>query len=356
MSRNICYDNNQISSLSKISELNGFNALNTSPQTFCDVQNNEVIETKNVSNSQSQMCFISRDPKNIQTDYNNISMLEMNNSNNVQSEKSLRKRTNNISDNFNVSKKMNNKNVSILNQSERNILILKKTLSEKIKKNSNFKHINYFSQTKKVISSSSNNIKTSKLKQTKQETKPLYSKSNMNDSLAKQTFSDISFSDLDEMEQSQITMKNNQYKYFNKIETDPITLEHNDTWEKHMHNSNTDMESQSYKSENNIIISVDSSNENSKSLTRTKHDLYNTSHTSSFIFSDGSVLEPNLTVYSLQSDSIEQEFTKWSQDSSDSNNDEKSRNQNMVTKLFNNIAFKQILQSKSKQNKSLASN
>lgn len=352
MSRNICYGNDQILSLPKIPELNGFNVLNMSSETFCDEQNNDVIETKNLSNTQSQICFISRDPKNIQTDYN-ISKLEMNNSNNVQSAKYLRKRRINISDNLNVLKKIKNKNDSILNQPERNTPISKKSLSEKIKKNSSFKHIKYFSQTKNVIQNSLNNIKTTKLKQIKEETKPL-STSNMNESWAKQTFSDISFSDLDEMEQTQITMKNDQYKYFNKIDQDPITLEHNDTWEKHMHNSYTDMESQSNNSENNNI-SVNSSNENSKSLTHTKHNVYNTSSTSSFIFSDDSVLEPNWSVNSLQSNSNKREFTELSQYSSDSNDDEKSKNQNTVTKLFNNIAFKQILYSKSKQNKTLAS-
>lgn len=353
MSQNICYDNDQILSLPKISELNGFNVLNMSSETFGDVQNDDIIETKNISDSQSQICFISRDPKNIQTDNNNISKLEMNNSNNIQSAKYLRKRTNNISGNFNVLKKIKNKNVSIFNQSKRNTPISKKSLSEKIKKKSGFKYIKYFSQPKNEILNSLNNIKTKKLKQTKQETRPLHSTSNMNESWTKQTFSDISFSDLDEMEQTQ-KMKNNQYKYFNKIEQDPITLERNDTWEKHTHSSNTHMKSQSYKSENNNI-SVNSTNENSQLSTHTKHIMYNTSHTSSFIFSDDSVLESNWTVNSLQSDSINHEFSKLSQYSSDSNNDEKSKNQNMATKLFNNIAFKQILYSKSKQNKSLAS-
>lgn len=349
MSRNICYSNDQILSLPKITELN---VLNMSSETFCDTQNDDIIETKNRSNSQSQMCFISRDPKNIQTDYSNISKLEINNSNNVQSAKYLRKRTNNISDNLNVLKKIKNKNVSIYNQPERNTQISKKSLSEKIKKNSSFKHIKYFPQTKNVILNSLHNIKTTKLKQMKQETEALYLTSNMSESWTKQTFSEISFSDLDEIEQTQIIMKKNQYKYFNKIEQDSITLEHNDTREKHMHNSNTDMKSLSYKSDN---ISLNFSNENSKSLTHIKHNIYNTSNTSSFIFSDDSVLEANWTVNSQQSDSIKREFTRLSQYSSDSNNDEKSKNRNMVTKLFNNRAFKQILYSKSKQNKTLVS-
>lgn len=341
------YDSPHI--LSTTLELSGFDILNNSQQTF--------YEPTNLNSEQSQMYFISRDPG-----YNEIksdnSQLDMSNLSNMKSEKFSSNETE-YSNNYKTSVYFDNskkikykeskfKNASIINQ-KNSSSVLKQSLSKSLSKNLQ----NNSAIRKQILSIS--NIKIPKLENNKCKTKQSHSKTSISEpqTWIKQTFSDMSFSDLDKTTQP-ITMKM-LYSPNNKIEHDSIKLEFNDTWEKHM--NSMDIELQDYNDEESVF----SVNSSTQVPNLPDHDInnesnvYSISNMSSITFSDDSI---KLTRNSHQLDSIKHDVKKLPQDSFDSNDYEEKnilQTDNNVNTLFNNIQFEEMSYSISQENLTMVS-
>lgn len=322
--QNDIYQNNQQLSADML-EISGFDFLNTS-------QNTNI--TKDSNNTLESIYYSSRDFKYIQTESVN-SKSEINylsNTNKISLRTETKDNTNNniSSVYFNDLKKIKNienkyENSSNSSQDKNSILVSKQNLSKKLKNNESCKHLNQNSLIKKLKRIERNN----------ELTHLESSMSSISESWArlKLSFSDISFSDLDKSIETPIKMKNSRWT--NKIEQNSIKLECNDSWEQNMNNLNMDIDSQNYSEDN---ISADSSPKVSNPSNQDKNNKYNmkfsTSHISSLIFSDDSILCTNsINNNSHQFDSIKQEFVKWSQDSFDASDYE----ENVNILLSNNI-------------------
>jgi len=352
---NIFPYNKQIVTLPRKLEFSGFEIINSSQQTDNSEQNGDIQKLNYSDSGQSEIYFISRDPKKFQ--YKNyISKSNISSLSNVSSEKSYNRKEKKISFR-NISSAYfedYSKNVEFqgsdfkkpsivfTNKSSR---VLKQSLSEKIKKNSSlFKKNRLVSES---ITSPPINMKTSNPKKTKYHNQQLTSESWTRIS---ETFSEISFSDFDKTSQTETMTKHSQSKsmHHNEIEQDS-SLEYYDTREKNA--STWNVESQN-KREDDSISSINSSPKVSNELNN-----HEDSHSSLPTFSD--TISLNSTLNSDKIVSIQHQSISWSEDSFNANNaiqyEENYIKQNNGTVVFNNIVSEEI-QFTSKGNISMVSN
>lgn len=322
---NISHTNQQLEQSLDMFEISGFDIIPSSSQkTFNNVQNTEVA--KNTNNMQELMCFISN-PKYIQAE-SDTSKSEINYISNT-SEDSFDNETKyhikNDTDTvitsfyFDDSKKKELKLKESLCQEKQN-------LTEKLEKNT-FEHLNQNSL-----------IDTPKKTECNIKQTHLDLESSINESWLrlKQSFSINSFSELEKSVEIQIIKSNTWGKKSNEYKQYSMKLECNDSWEQFMNNcnmdiefQNIDIESQNYRNKIEMSCTNFSQKESNNLSGPDKNNKYNMelnrSYTSSFIFSDDSILNSSnyFNINSNQSDhlnSIKHEFMKWSEDSFDANN------------------------------------
>lgn len=317
---NIVSDNKQIETLPRTLEQSGLDILNTSQQILSS-QNGDISKINYSNNTQSEIHFISRDPKYCSYD-NDISESDMSSLSNVYSQESYNKKENECRSTNSVYFENNLKKQSILIKKKKTSVVLKQSLSKKIKKNSSYLQKN--SWLRKLITSPSIDTKTSNLKQIKSNTQKSILESV---DMAKKTFNDISFYDFDEISQTQKTMKHNQGKnmYHNVTEHDSISVEYSATQDS------CNVESQNNNREEDSISSVNSSPKVYSYSENHKMYKSNKSNSSLLTFSDTSIL--NSTISSNKLVSIENKFINWSQDSSSLN----GYKENYITHNYDNV-------------------
>jgi hypothetical protein len=283
------------------------------------LQNIDITEMEYSNNTQNQMHFISRDPKYIQAENESLqSSNEKSYISYIRNEEYLKNETkyndnNMTSEYFNNMKKSRNKKRKYM----------KKNLDEKLKKN--FKKYSHNLSVQKSI-----RIKIHKLNKIKRKTKKSFLESSANESWIriKQAFSNDSFSELDKIALTPVTMKSSLWlnKHCNTIEQNSTKLNYN-----HWENSITFSENSSLEVSNIVqTFNVDESK---------KYNVPSISSMNSQILSENSFSLLNLTNSSQQLNSIKQEYMKASIDSCNDNNYENYENQNQVPKLFGNIQF-----------------
>jgi len=360
---NIFPCNKQIALLPRKLELSGFEILNTTQQTLSSAQNEDIQKLNYSNNAQSEIYFISRDPKNVQYE-NDISKSNMSSFSNVSRKESYDRTEMKIS-NTNITsvyfedylKKVEYqvpdlKKPSNLFKEKSSAVEIKQSLREKLKKNSSLFKKNRL--VKELKTSPSINIKTSNPKQTKYNTQK--STSELRTRIS-ETFNEISFSDFDKTSHTETIIKHTQSKneHHNEIEQDS-SLEYYDTREKNMNSWN--MELQNNNREQDSISSVNSSPKVSNELNNYEdHKIYepSMSHSSLPTFNDTSIFSSNSTLNSDKLVSIQQKFISWSQDSSNAihyeENNTKQKNGSVV---FNNTHSE--IQFTSKENITMVSN
>jgi len=329
---NIVLDNKQIVAIPKILELSGFEMLNTSQQTLLSIQNGDISNI-----NQSEIQFISRDPnyfqhENYNAKFNNSSL---NNASKSSQDKSHNRKVK-INSNRNTNSIYFEKNFKKVDynvldlKKEKSTNVIRQSLSEKLKKNISLFKKNKW--VKNVITSPSVNINMSSPKQIKYNVKKSTSESWTR-------INDILFSDFNGTSQTQTTMEHNQSKkmYHNEVEEDS-SLEYYNTGENNV--KSWYVESQNNNREEDSISSINSSTKSSNKLNYYNHKMYELSifHSSSTIFSDTSVFSSNSTMNSEKLVSIQQQLISWTQDSSNTIDDEENyKKQNNGTVIFNNI-------------------
>lgn len=337
----------QISSISL--ELSGVNVLNTSQLLFNDVQNYDLVDSKNMDDTESQMFFISRNPKHIQFPNDTLSYEnDLSNMGNEESLKSLTKGKNfSISIYFDNLKKVECKESTFtpnkLSQEEKSTEVSKECLSEKIKKK---------------LSPKLEATKTHRIKKNKHKTKKFHFKSKMNKSWKrkKKFFSEFSFSDSDKTLHTSVKIKGLwTNKCRSKIEQDSLKLECNDTWIKNIKNLSADLESPNYNNTENMMIHTNSSlklNLSKEDKNMKYYNESNISHKSSSIFSNDSIFLPNSNNKSPQFQSNKYKCMNESQGSCSSSYyfKENYSNNNKITVSFSKILFEDIPETTSKIN------
>lgn len=151
-----------------------------------------------------------------------------------------------------------------------------------------------------------------------------------------EAFNDILFSDFNGTSQTQTVMKHNQSKkmYHNEVEEDS-SLEYYNTGENDV--NSWYVESQNNNREEDSISSINSSTKSSNNLNDYDHKMNELSifHSSLTIFSDTSVFSSNSTMNSEKLVSIQQQLISWTQDSSNTIDDEENyKEQNNGTVIF----------------------
>ncbi|KAE9527584.1 hypothetical protein AGLY_012864 [Aphis glycines] len=317
---NIVLDNKQIVAIPKILELSGFEMLNTSQQTLLSIQNGDISNI-----NQSEIQFISGDPNYFQhenynaklnnSSLNNASKSSQDKSQNRKVKINSNRNTNSIyfKNNF---KKVDYKVLDL--KKEKSTNVIRQSLSEKLKKNILLFKKNKW--VKKLVTSPSVNINMSNSKQIKYNVKKSTSESWTR---INEAFNDILFSDFNGT--SQTVMKHNQSKkmYLNEVEEDS-SLEYYNTGENDV--NNWYVESQNNNREEDSISSINSSTKTSNKLNDYDHKMYESSifHSSLTIFSDTSVFSSNSTMNSEKLVSIQQQLISWTQDSSNTIDDEEN--------------------------------
>jgi len=309
---NIVLDNKQIVTLPRILELSGLEILNTSQQTFSSIEDGG-ISKMNYSNNKQSNIFISRDPNYFQHENQNYSKSNTSLISNVSSQEGSHNReekkmsdrnTNSIyfeNDFKKVEYKITGlKKRPIPTKKEKSTIVLKQSLSEKLKKNISLKN-KWF----KSLTSPSVNNNTSNKKQINHNIQKSTSESLTR---INETFNDILFSDFDMTSQTQITMKHNPSKNMLHNEIKDSSLEYNPA--------------------------LKSSNK----LNDYDHKIYESSicHSSLPTFSDTSILSFNSTMNSDKLISIQQQFISWSYDSSNVIDYEENYTKQNGTVVFNN--------------------
>ncbi|CAH1713842.1 unnamed protein product [Aphis gossypii] len=330
---NIVLDNKQIVAIPKILELSGFEMLNTSQQTLLSIQNGDISNI-----NQSEIQFISGDPNYFQhenynaklnnSSLNNASKSSQDKSHNRKVKINSNRNTNSIyfENNF---KKIDYKVLDL--KKEKSTNVIRQSLSEKLKKNISLIKKNKW--VKKLITSPSMNINISNPKQIKYNVKKSTSESWTR---INEAFNDILFSDFNGTSQTQTVMKHNQSKkmYHNEVEEDS-SLEYYNTGENDVNSSY--VESQNNNREEDSISSINSSTKSSNKLNDYDHKMNELSifHSSLTIFSDTSVFSSNSTMNSEKLVSIQQQLISWTQDSSNTIDDEENyKEQNNGTVIF----------------------
>lgn len=331
----ISLDSKQIVAIPKILELSGFEMLNTSQQTLLSIQNGDISNIK-----QSEIQFFSGDPNYFQHE-NYTSKLNNSSLNNAfkssQDKSDYRKVKINSNRNTNSIYFENNfekVDYKVLDlKKEKSTNVIKQSLSKKLKKNISLFKKNKW--VKKLITSPSVNVNMLNQKQIKYNVQKSTSESWTR---INETFNDILFSDFDETSQTQTIMKHNQSKnmHHNKVEEDS-SLEYYNTGENDV--NSWFVESQNNNREEDSISSINSSTKSSNKLNYYDHKMYELSifHSSLSIFSDTSVFSSNSTMNSEKLVSIQQQLISWTQDSSNTIDDEENYiEQNNGTVIFNN--------------------
>ncbi|XP_060881554.1 GATA zinc finger domain-containing protein 14-like isoform X2 [Metopolophium dirhodum] len=356
---NIFPYNKHILTLPRKLELSGFEILNSSQQTDNSEQNGDIQKLNYSDSRQSEIYFISRDPKKFQ--YKNyISKSNISNLSNVSSEKSYNRKKKKINSR-NISSAYfedNSKKVEFPESdfkkpsivfTNKSSTVLKQSLSEKIKKNSSLFNKNRL--VSESITSPPINIKTSNPKQTKYNNQQSTSESW---SRISETFNEISFSDFDKTSQTETMTKHNQSKsmHHNEIEQDS-SLKYYDTREK---NANSwCVESQNNNREEDSISSINSSPKVANEFNNYEdHKIYepSMSHLSLPTFTD--TISLNSTLNSDKLVSIQHQSISWSEDSSNAiHYEENYIKQNNGTVVINNTLSEEI-QFTSKENISMS--
>lgn len=340
----------QMSLIPKTIELRKTNVLNTSQHTF-----NDVTDSNSMNDTQSQMVFISRNPKHVQVPKNTSLLSNENDLSNIRSEKSLRSTTKDENsstvihfDNLKRIKygELTFETSKILYHEKKNTKVSKECLSKKIKQNLNLKYLKYLQKRK-----------TNKIKKNKSKTKKCYPKSKINNLQRKTKTFHFSLSDLDNTSYTPVMMKSRLWtnKCRNKIEKDSLKLKCNDTWVKNIKNLSADLESSSNDSTEHMIVTTNSSlklnqPEQDKNI---NYNVSDTSYISSTIFSKDSVfLHNSKSNNSHQFESIKNKFMNESQNSCDSSYNYKENNSknNKMTVSFNKIPFENIPETTLKKN------
>ena len=345
-------------------ELSDVEILNNSQQTLSSEQNGNISKMNYSNNAQSEIHFISRDHKYNQNE-NNISKSNRSSLNNVSSQESYNREENKNSYTNTTSVYFENyfkkveyqvsdlKKPSILIQKESNTVVLKQSLSEKLKKKPPLLKKNRL--VRKSITSPSINIRTVNPKQIKHNIQKSISESWTR---INETFNEFSYSDFDKTSQTQLIMKHNQSKsmHHNKIKQDS-SLEYYDTQVRNLNSWN--VESQNNNREDDSISSINSSPKVSYTLNNYEdHQMYepSMSHSSFPTFSNTSVFSSNSTLNSDKLVSIQQKLISWSQDSFNTiDYEETHTKQNIGTVVFNNTLSEEI-QFTSKENITMVSN
>lgn len=346
---NILPYNKQRVTLPRKLELSGFEILNTTQQTSSSVQNGDIQKLNYSNNTQSEIYFISRDPKHFQ-DENNISKSDIGILSHASNEDLYNMTEKKISNTNTTSvyfedyiKKAEHqvsvlKEPSILYTEKSNTVVIKQSLSEKLKKNSSFLKKNRLVRESKT--SPSTNIKTANQKKIKYITQK--SSSELRTRIS-EIFNNISFSDFNMTSHTETIIKQNQCKNMrhNKIEQDS-NLEYYDTQRKNVNCWNEEPQN---KREEDSISSINSSTKVSYEHNDYKdHKLYEPSmfHSSLPTFSNTSIFSSNSTLNS-DSVSIQQQFISWSQDSSNGiHYEEMYMRQHNGTEVFNNTHSEEI--------------
>ncbi|XP_022162163.1 uncharacterized protein LOC111027950 [Myzus persicae] len=357
---NIFPYNKQRALLPRKLELSGFEILNTTQQILSSVQSEDTQKLNYSNNVQSDVYFISRDPKHFQ--YNNyISKSNMSSCevSNIASEESYDRKEIKINNTNTTSvyfedylKKVEHqvpdlKKPSILFKEKSSTVVIKQSFSGKLKKNTSLFKKNRLVRESKT--SPSINIKTSNPKQTKYNTQKSTSESWTRIS---ETFNEISFSDFDKTSHTETKIKHKQSKniHHNEIEQDS-SFEYYYTGEKNVNSWN--VESQNNNREQSSILSINSSSKVSNELNNYEdRKIYegSMSHSSFPTFSDTSIFSSNSILDSNKLVSIQQKFISWSQDSSNAiHYEENYTKQKNGTVIFNNTHSEEI-QFTSKEN------
>lgn len=252
-------------------EFSGDNNLNSSFQQFCDIH--DTINMRYSNNSESHMYFIGRESKIIQTENDNITQSDFNNSYGVWSAVSFEKETKDSTDNTSV------------------------------------------------FYSLSPNVNGSQLQQSGTSSKTTHSKPSTSGLWAKmkQSFSNISFSDVDSI--AAISNVSRQLMY---NESQII-----DDWK-------SDTESGNSQNEDQFIFSENSLSKVSNILDNDDYNIASKSYSSLLSFSEDENLLPNLTYNSHQLNQEKREFMEWSQDSFNGNNYE--NNSAEYNKIFEELS------------------
>jgi len=356
--------NKQMVTLPKTIELSGLDILYNSQQTLSSEQNGNILKINYSKNAQSEIYFISRDPKYFQNE-NYISELNMSSSSNMSSEESheskekinCSKNTTSVYFEDDLKKlkyKESHLKKSSFIQKKENTIVIKQSLIEKLKKNSSILKNNR--RVRKSITNTLNNIKMPNPKKfkynTQKSTSELWTK-------ISETYNDISFSNFDNTSKTQIIMEHDQSKnmHYNVIEQNS-SLEYNDTQERNMNSLNVDSHNDN-KEEYSISSINSSANIFSNKLNHYENpQIYKPSRSNSSwpTFSDISAFTSNSTFSSDKLVSVQQKFISWSQDSSNVIDYEKNyTKQNNGTVVFNNTLSEDI-QYTSKENITMVSN
>ncbi|XP_026814182.1 uncharacterized protein DDB_G0283357-like [Rhopalosiphum maidis] len=299
------------------------------------------------NNKQSDIIFICRDPNYFQhendTSKSNTSLISnmssQKGSHNRGEKKTSDRNTNSIyfeNDLKKVKYKITGlKKRPIPTKKEKSTIVLKQSLSEKLKKNiSLFKKNKWF---KKSITSQSVNNNTSNKKQINYNIQKSTSESLTR---INKTFN-ILFSDFDMTSQTQITMKHNQSKNMHHNEIEDSSLEYNPTDENNVNSWN--VESQNNNKEEDSISYINSSTKSSNKLNDYDHKINESSIFRSSLptFSDTSISSSNSTMNSDKLISIQQKFISWSYDSSNLIDNEENYTKQNGTVVFNNTLSKE---------------
>lgn len=327
----------------------GFEILNITQQSS-SVQNGDIQKLNYSNNTQSEIHFVSRDPKYFQYE-NNISKSDIGNLSHVSNE-DLYNRTEKKISNTNTTSvyfedyiKIEKHQISVLKEpsilytEKSNTVVIKQNLSEKLKKNSTFLKKNRLvreSKTSPLI-----NTKTANQKKIKYITQKSSSESRTRIS---DIFNNISFSDFNMTSHTETIIKQNQSENMrhNEIEQDSY-LEYYDTQGKNVNSWNEELQN---NREEDSISSINYSTKVSYELNNYKdHKQYEPSmfHSSLPTFSNTSICSSNSTLNSDKLVSIQQQFINWSQDSSDGiYYEEIYTRQNNGTVVFNNTHSEEI--------------
>lgn len=323
-----------VQNIPKILELSGFEMLNTSQQTLLSIQNGDISKIQ-----QSEIQFISGDlnyfqHKNYISKLNNSSLSNASKS----SQDKLHNRKVKINSNRNINsicfennfKKVDYKVLDL--KHEKNSNVIKQSLSEKLKKNISLFKKNKW--VKKLIKSPSVNVNMSNQKQIKYNVQKSTSESWTR---INETFNDILFSDFNGTSQTQTIMKHNQSKNMYHNEEEDSSLEYYNTGENNVNSWYVELQNNNREEDN--ISSINSSTKSSNKLNDYDHKMYELSifHSSLPIFSDTSVFSSNSTMNSEKLVSIQQQLISWTQDSSNTiDNENNYKKQINSTVIFNN--------------------
>jgi len=355
--------NKQKVTLPRKLEFSEFEILNTTQQTLCSIQNGDIQKLNYSNNSQSEIYFISRDPKHFQCKSNisksDIGILSHVSSEDLYNRKEEINNTNTTSISFEDNIKKSEHQVSVLKEpsilftKKSNTVVTKQSLSEKVKKSSSFFKKNRLLRESKT--GSSIKIKAANQRKIKYITQKSSSESQTSTS---EIFNEISFSDFNMTSHTETILKQNQSKnmYHNEISQN-LNLEYYDTQENNMNNWNE--ESQNNNREEDSTSSINSSTKvpyeinNYEDNKMYEQSIYNTSLPT---FSDISIFSSNSTLNSDKLLSIQQKFISWSQDSSNAiHYEEIYTRQNNGTVVYNNTHSEEI-QFTSKENITMVCN